>query len=126
MGGSRTTTGAVVFPRWKPSLSLRFSPLVPVRPGKTTVRRVIRDPPMAGLLLFIFKLLFLENYKKTTIAGFIGREKRTRKRNKKLHFFTAVYLYVYLELTSSFMKWNWKKKIESGVLEFCSRYPESR
>ena len=37
MGGSRTTTGAVVFPRSKPSLSLRFSPLVPVRPGKTTV-----------------------------------------------------------------------------------------
>lgn len=90
MGGSRTTTGAVVFPRWTPSLSLRFSPLVPVRPGKTTVRRVIRDPPMAGLLLFIFKLLFLENYKKIAIAGFIGREKKTRKRNKKLIFFTAV------------------------------------
>ena len=90
MGGSRTTTGAVVFPRWTPSLSLRFSPLVPVRPGKTTVRRVIRDPPMAGLLLFIFKLLFLENYKKIAFAGFIGREKRTRKRNKKLIFFTAV------------------------------------
>lgn len=94
MGGSRTTTGAVVFPRWTPSLSLRFSPLVPVRPGKTTVRRVIRDPPMAGLLLFIFKLLFLENYKKIAIAGFIGREKRTRKRNKKLIFLVQFYLYV--------------------------------
>ena len=58
MGGSRTTTGAVVFPRWTQSLSLRFSPLVSVQPGETTVRGVILDPPMAGLLLFIFKLNF--------------------------------------------------------------------
>ena len=103
MDGPRTTTGAVVSPSWTRSLSLRFSPLVSVQPGETTVRWVIVDPPMAGLLLFIFKLLFLENYKKITIARFIGREKRTRKRNKKLNFFTAVLL----ELTSSFMKWNW-------------------
>ena len=45
MGGSRTTTGAVVSPRRTPSLSLRFSPLVPVQPGETTVRRVILDLP---------------------------------------------------------------------------------
>ena len=45
MDGSRTITGAVVFPRWTPSLSLRFSPLVRVQPGETTVRRVILDPP---------------------------------------------------------------------------------
>lgn len=103
MGGSRTTTGAVVSPHWTPSLSLRFSPLVPVQPGETTVRWVILDPPMAGLLIFIFKLLFLENYKRREVQ-----------------------FYLYLEFTISFMKWNWKKKLESGVLEFCSRYPEYR
>ena len=97
MDGSRTITGAVVFPRWTPSLSLRFSPLVRVQPGETTVRRVILDPPMAGLLLFIFKLLFLENYKKKiTISGFIGREKRTGKRNKKLNFFYCSFIYMYI------------------------------
>ena len=79
MGGSRTTTGAVVFPRWTPSLSLRFSPLVPVRPGKTTVRRVIRDPPMAGLLLFIFKLLFLENYKKRQLQDLLKEKREPEK-----------------------------------------------
>ena len=78
--GSRTTTGAVVSPRWKPSLSLRFSPLVPVRPGKTTVRRVIRDPPMAGLLLFIFKLLFLENYKKIDNCRIYWKRKENPKK----------------------------------------------
>lgn len=57
--GARTTTGAVVSSTLDAEpLRLRFSPLVSVQPGETTVRRVILDPPMAGLLLFIFKLNF--------------------------------------------------------------------
>ena len=54
MDGSRTTTGAVVSPRWTPSLSLRFSPLVPVQPGETTVRWVILDPPYGRFTPFHF------------------------------------------------------------------------
>ena len=103
MDGSRTTTGAVVSPHWTPSLSLRFSPLVPVQPGETTVRWVILDPPMAGLLIFIFKLLFLENYKRREVQ-----------------------FYLYLEFTISFMKWNWKKKTRiwsSGILLKVSGIP---
>ena len=52
--GSRTTTGAVVSPHWTPSLSLRFSPLVPVQPGETTVRWVIPRSPHGRFTHFHF------------------------------------------------------------------------